>query len=100
MTVIQRQQVIKGPGNVPVVEKETVREYDRTPSDVAAGRAPRHETIVERETISGPAGQPGRLEKTTEIIHDQSPLSVVPPSTLGLDHDVVHTYPDGMGSKS
>lgn len=83
-----------------MIEKETVREYDRTPSDVAAGRAPVHETIVERETVSGPAGQPGSLEKTTEIIHDRPPPSVVPPSTVGHDHIVVHTHPDDMGSES
>jgi hypothetical protein len=93
--------VIKGPGNIPVVEKETVREYDRTSSDVAAGRAPRHETIIERETVSGPAGQSGTVEKTTEIIHNpQPPPSMVPPSTAGSDHIVVHTHPDGLDCKS
>ena len=79
--------MIRGPGLTPVVEKETIREYDRTPSDVAAGRAPQHETIIEKETITGvDQGHPGTLERTTEIIHDaQPPASVIPPSVADTE---------------
>lgn len=77
--------MIRDPGSTPVVEKETIREYDRTSSDVAAGRAPQNETIIEKETITGANPEhPDTVERTTEIFHDaHAPVSVAPPSTAG-----------------
>lgn len=85
------QQVIRGPGSTPVVEKETIREYDRSSSDVAAGRAPQHETIIEKETVTGlDHDHPDTLERTTEIFHDaHPPPSVIPPSVAGTDRIVM-----------
>jgi hypothetical protein len=76
--------VIRGPGMTGNIEKETIREYDRTASDVAAGKAPAHETVVEKETVTGPGPNPTIVERTTEVIHDaHAPLSVHPPSSAG-----------------
>lgn len=52
-------QIVRGPAGEDV-ETEVVREYDRTPSEVAAGMPPSHETIVETKKsyeIAGPAPQ-------------------------------------------
>jgi hypothetical protein len=55
-------QVIRGPAGQDI-EREVVREYDRTPSEVAAGLPPSHETVVETKTVQRPAsvimGDPG-----------------------------------------
>lgn len=84
-------QVIRGPGTATTVDKETVREYVRTPSDVAAGRAPAHETITETEMIAGPTSSGAIADPLpTDVLHDGQPMtsipppmSVVPPSTVG-----------------
>lgn len=45
--------MIRGPAGQDI-DREIVREYDRTPSEVAAGLPPSHETVVETKTVQRP----------------------------------------------
>ncbi|GHJ85207.1 hypothetical protein NliqN6_1609 [Naganishia liquefaciens] len=100
-------EVIRGPAGQDI-EREIVREYDRTPSEVAAGLPPIHETVVETKTVERPAsvmrdsagmnapvtmiGEDGitRPESQYPIFH--APLMTSPPS-------VVHSSADPPGPR-